>query len=78
MKDSYIIALFMQDIWQDCIEPQERNVAFSVSKLVFLESGNVHEWLVFQIQSHIGLCVTHFLYKMLVNAYMPDRVILLV
>ena len=36
-NDSYTAILFIQDIWRDCIGPQEKHVAFNVLKSVFLE-----------------------------------------
>ena len=30
INDSYITVLFMQDIWRDYIEPQERHNAFNI------------------------------------------------
>ena len=50
MIATYITALLMQDIWCDCIEPQERHIAFN--KYLSNYEMCINRWFS-KIQSHI-------------------------
>ena len=40
MIATYITALFIQDIWRDCIKPQEKDLAFNISNHYFSNYNN--------------------------------------